>query len=302
MPAARRPARTARRAATAVASVVLASGDPLVSGIGTTLIDLLGADAVRVHPAVSSVALAAPGWAGRPRPSDVVTVVGRDLRSGPAAPRAGRAVARAVRRRRDTGAAGRPAGRRRLRARAALTVLCDLGATARDAAARTVAGDSSGGRVPPLNVVAVTVPRDRCRHASRAGRPGLPDEAFEHDGQLTKRDVRASALARLAPLPGQLLWDLGAGAGLGRHRVGPDRSPLPGRRHRAGPGPGRPDRPQRAPGWACRSVQVVTADGPRRWTGCPRRTRSSSAAAPTLALLDAAGTRCRSAAGWSRTP
>ena len=43
--------------------------------------------------------------------------------------------------------------------------------------------------------------------------PGLPDEAYEHDGQLTKRDLRASALARLMPAPGQLLWDVGAGAG-----------------------------------------------------------------------------------------
>ena len=43
--------------------------------------------------------------------------------------------------------------------------------------------------------------------------PGLPDEAFEHDGQLTKREVRAVTLARLAPVPGQLLWDVGAGAG-----------------------------------------------------------------------------------------
>jgi precorrin-6Y C5,15-methyltransferase (decarboxylating) len=43
--------------------------------------------------------------------------------------------------------------------------------------------------------------------------PGLPDAAYEHDGQLTKRDLRASALARLAPAPGQLLWDVGAGAG-----------------------------------------------------------------------------------------
>ncbi len=42
---------------------------------------------------------------------------------------------------------------------------------------------------------------------------GLPDEAYEHDGQLTKRDLRASALARLAPSPGELIWDLGAGAG-----------------------------------------------------------------------------------------
>jgi precorrin-6Y C5,15-methyltransferase (decarboxylating) len=43
--------------------------------------------------------------------------------------------------------------------------------------------------------------------------PGLPDDAYAHDGQLTKRDVRAVTLARLAPVPGQLLWDVGAGAG-----------------------------------------------------------------------------------------
>jgi precorrin-6Y C5,15-methyltransferase (decarboxylating) len=43
--------------------------------------------------------------------------------------------------------------------------------------------------------------------------PGLPDDAYEHDGQLTKRDVRAVVLSRLGPLPGQLLWDVGAGAG-----------------------------------------------------------------------------------------
>lgn len=42
---------------------------------------------------------------------------------------------------------------------------------------------------------------------------GLPDEAFEHDGQLTKAEVRAVTLAALAPLDGQLLWDVGAGAG-----------------------------------------------------------------------------------------
>ncbi|WP_439331843.1 precorrin-6Y C5,15-methyltransferase (decarboxylating) subunit CbiT [Nocardioides flavescens] len=42
---------------------------------------------------------------------------------------------------------------------------------------------------------------------------GLADDAFEHDGQLTKRDLRAAALARLAPHPGALLWDVGAGAG-----------------------------------------------------------------------------------------
>ena len=43
--------------------------------------------------------------------------------------------------------------------------------------------------------------------------PGLPDEAFANDGQLTKREVRAVTLAALAPLPRALLWDVGAGSG-----------------------------------------------------------------------------------------
>ncbi len=43
--------------------------------------------------------------------------------------------------------------------------------------------------------------------------PGLPDDVFESDGMLTKREVRAATLARLMPLPGQCLWDVGAGSG-----------------------------------------------------------------------------------------
>ncbi|TFZ32842.1 precorrin-6Y C5,15-methyltransferase (decarboxylating) subunit CbiT, partial [Pseudomonas syringae] len=63
-----------------------------------------------------------------------------------------------------------------------------------------------------LNLVA-----SACRADASAIRlgpiPGLPDSAFENDGQLTKRDVRAITLARLAPRPGELLWDVGAGCG-----------------------------------------------------------------------------------------
>lgn len=43
--------------------------------------------------------------------------------------------------------------------------------------------------------------------------PGLPDDAYEHDGQITKREVRAVTLALLAPRPGELLWDVGGGSG-----------------------------------------------------------------------------------------
>ncbi|HEJ4806052.1 TPA: precorrin-6Y C5,15-methyltransferase (decarboxylating) subunit CbiT [Pseudomonas aeruginosa] len=56
-----------------------------------------------------------------------------------------------------------------------------------------------------------------CRAGAGAVRlpltPGLADEAYRHDGQLTKRDVRAVTLAHLAPCPGELLWDVGAGCG-----------------------------------------------------------------------------------------
>ena len=67
-------------------------------------------------------------------------------------------------------------------------------------------------RCADLNTLAVEcIAGPDVRVLSRAA--GLPDEAFRHDGQITKRVVRAATLAALAPLPGALLWDVGAGAG-----------------------------------------------------------------------------------------
>src|SRR5439155_21535616 len=71
-----------------------------------------------------------------------------------------------------------------------------------------IANDWSHPAGDPLNVVAVD-----CVGGTALPLLGLPDDAFDHDGQLTKRDLRVCALARLAPLPGELLWDVGAGAG-----------------------------------------------------------------------------------------
>ena len=72
--------------------------------------------------------------------------------------------------------------------------------------------ESFEGVVADLNVTAIeAVPvRDT---PLRARVPGLPDDAFRHDGKLTKREIRAATLARLMPLPGSLLWDVGAGSG-----------------------------------------------------------------------------------------
>jgi precorrin-6Y C5,15-methyltransferase (decarboxylating) len=66
--------------------------------------------------------------------------------------------------------------------------------------------------IAPLNTIAVECIADSgIIGLSRF--PGLPDSAFHHDGQLTKREVRAVTLSTLAPLPGELLWDIGAGCG-----------------------------------------------------------------------------------------
>ena len=92
-----------------------------------------------------------------------------------------------------------------------LTVLAHLGGSRET----TVAGEahSWGDRpVPDLNTIAIAcIPGPGARPLSQ--RAGLPDEVFEHDGQLTKREVRAATLAALAPLPGETLWDVGAGCG-----------------------------------------------------------------------------------------
>jgi precorrin-6B C5,15-methyltransferase / cobalt-precorrin-6B C5,C15-methyltransferase len=86
-------------------------------------------------------------------------------------------------------------------------VLGDLGSE-HETIVETTAEQFSG-NAPQLNIVALQL-----NGPLLAGwTSGLPDDTYEHDGQLTKRDVRASALARLLPAPGQLLWDVGAGAG-----------------------------------------------------------------------------------------
>ena len=92
-----------------------------------------------------------------------------------------------------------------------VTVLADLG-TPGESRRETLAATGVDGDVPALNVVCVACATDQ-PEADVSPAPGLPDEAYEHDGQLSKRVVRAAALAHLRPTDGELLWDLGAGAG-----------------------------------------------------------------------------------------
>ncbi|MBA0126719.1 precorrin-6y C5,15-methyltransferase (decarboxylating) subunit CbiE [Haloechinothrix sp. YIM 98757] len=189
---------------------VLASGDPLLSGIATTLITRYGQAPVRVVPALSSVTLARArlGWSFEE--TEVISSVARSV------DRVARALAPGRRLLVLSSTAGTPGEVAGLLAdrgygASTLTVLENLGADGE----RSYQGTARDWSHPPgadLNVVAVECAADAgtVPHATVAG---LPDDAFEHDGQITKRDLRAAALARLAPMPGQLLWDIGAGAG-----------------------------------------------------------------------------------------
>jgi len=189
---------------------VLASGDPMFYGIGSTLAELVGPRRLRVlpHPSSASLACARLGWPLER--VEVVSLVGRPAETLNAAVAPGRRVLvlGAGRQAPAVVAAlltGRGFGPSRM------TVLCDLGAET-ETAAHGVASHWTDPAASALAVVAVEcVPGPDAAPLPRVA--GLPDDSFEHDGQITKREVRAVTLSRLGPLPGELLWDVGAGSG-----------------------------------------------------------------------------------------
>ncbi|AXE23669.1 cobalamin biosynthesis bifunctional protein CbiET [Streptomyces globosus] len=191
---------------------VLASGDPMFYGIGRALSEELGPEALRVHPHPSSVSYACARLGWPVEDTEVVTVVGRPVARLAAALHDGRRVLVL-----SSGAASPREIAALLRERgfgpSRMRVLEQLGSEREDAYEGTADGwDRPPG--DPLNVVAVDCRRDPASAVPRLGAtPGLPDAAYEHDGQLTKRHVRAATLCALAPAPGELLWDIGGGSG-----------------------------------------------------------------------------------------
>jgi precorrin-6B C5,15-methyltransferase / cobalt-precorrin-6B C5,C15-methyltransferase len=183
----------------------VASGDPLLHGVGGTLIRMYGADQVAVLPHVSSVTLACSrvGWSVQD--TEIISLVTAEPHT--AVRRGGQAVVMS----RD---ASTPATLARLltetgRGDSEFAVLEQLGGPAerrRSATAREWAVRPPGD-VDDLNVIAVRYLPDDRQFAV------LPDDAFAHDGQITKQSMRAVTLAALAPRPGELLWDVGAGSG-----------------------------------------------------------------------------------------
>lgn len=190
------------------ALVVLASGDPMFYGIGATLARLIGPDRLRVLPHPSSVSLAAARLGWPLDDVDVVSLVGRPRELLHPLLQPGRRVLALTAH--ETAAADIRAllGARGFGA-SPVTVLADLGGPGEAVAPVPEAGAAAHSR---LAIIAIECRLDPAA-ALLSRVPGLPDDAFEHDGQLTKRELRALALAALAPVPGQLLWDVGAGSG-----------------------------------------------------------------------------------------
>jgi precorrin-6Y C5,15-methyltransferase (decarboxylating) len=190
--------------------VVLATGDPLNYGVGRQLLQHFAIDEIRFLPHLSAFSLAAArlGWS---LPEvEKLSLHGRSAAAIESAIAPGARILALT--------AGEETLRevaRRLVARgygaSALTVLEHMGGPAERRLGFT-AGAVPEGPMADLATLAV-----ECRAEPGAlllaRIPGLPDDAFRHDGQITKREVRAITLAALAPYPGALLWDVGAGSG-----------------------------------------------------------------------------------------
>jgi precorrin-6Y C5,15-methyltransferase (decarboxylating) len=189
---------------------VLASGDPFYYGIGAVLARRVDAREMMVIPAPSAFSLAAArlGWS-LPQ-TTLLSVHGRSLDLvRPHLQPGARILAL-------TPDAQGPAALAKLMAdtgfgASRLTVLEALGGQyERIRSASAVAFDL--GAIDPLNTVAIEVEAaSDARVLART--PGLSDALFEHDGQITKREIRAITMSSLAPRRGELLWDIGAGAG-----------------------------------------------------------------------------------------
>ncbi|KZS69823.1 precorrin-6Y-methylase [Mycobacterium kansasii] len=183
---------------------VVASGDPLMHGIGGTLIRLFGTDAVTVVPHVSAVTLACARMGWNVHDTEVISLVTASPHT--AIRRGGQAIV--LSKDRTTPTALASLLDENGRGKSEFSVLEQLGGpderhrhgTANQWATETACD------IDDLNVIAIRyLPDERIS--------SLPDDAFVHDGQITKHGIRAVTLAALTPRPGQLLWDVGAGSG-----------------------------------------------------------------------------------------
>jgi precorrin-6Y C5,15-methyltransferase (decarboxylating) len=188
---------------------VLASGDPFFYGIGSLLMRHVAAEEMFCLPSPSAFGLAAArlGWAQQD--CALLTLHGRPLeRIIPHLQRGARILALSW----DGATPAKLAAllSQRGMGRSTLTVLENIGGP-RERIRRAFADGFELNEIDPLNTIALEIVADD--HARIIPRASLPDEWFEHDGQITRREMRAVTLSALAPRRGEVLWDIGAGSG-----------------------------------------------------------------------------------------
>lgn len=190
---------------------VLASGDPMCYGIGVTLTRRISITEMTIVPAASTFSLACARLGWSLADVETLSLCGRDpaLLQALLYPQARLLVLSADRQTPNIVA--------KLLTQSGfgnsqITVLERLGGS-QERLITGIAADWTTTKIADLNAIAITcIPSQPLFHPTPR-LPGLPDTAYHHDGQLTKREVRAITLTALAPLPGQLLWDIGAGCG-----------------------------------------------------------------------------------------
>ncbi len=189
---------------------VLASGDPMCYGIGVTLTRQIPISEITIIPAPSTFSLACARLGWSLTEVETLSLCGRpsSLLQSYIYPQAKLLI---LSEGKNTPAIVAELLTKRGYGDSEITVLERMGGTQERIVAGTAASWSAT-ELADLNAIAVNciadagvVPLPRL--------PGLPDDTYHHDGQLTKREVRAITLAALAPTPGELLWDVGAGCG-----------------------------------------------------------------------------------------
>ena len=189
---------------------ILASGDPFFYGIGSLLMREVSPDDMLCLPAPSAFSLAAARLGWGLQDCALLSLHGRALESIiPHLQPGARIIALSW----DGATPAQLAQLLVARGMGGSTLtVCENMGGAREQIRRFQAQGFDAGQIDPLNTIALEVKADAgARIIAHA--PGLPDAWFEHDGQITKREVRAITLAALAPQRGDLLWDIGAGSG-----------------------------------------------------------------------------------------
>ncbi|MTI43851.1 precorrin-6Y C5,15-methyltransferase (decarboxylating) [Roseibium hamelinense] len=190
-------------------TVILASGDPQWFGIGSSLTQRFSREELTVLPSPSAFQLAAArmGWAVQN--TDCLSVHGRPLETLRAALYPGARILVL------TSNASAPKLISGLLAEegygpSIMTILEHLGGPNERRVESTAEAFSAD--IADLHTLAIEA-RLAPGTTVRSRVPGLPDDAFVHDGKMTKREIRAVTLAALQPHPGAVLWDIGAGCG-----------------------------------------------------------------------------------------